>query len=36
MSGVSATFTATADESDYNAATGNYVGPFAFLKLDDL
>lgn len=36
MSGASLTLTATADESDYQSATGNYAGPFAFLKLDDV
>lgn len=34
MSGVSVTLTATSDESDYNAATGNYTGPFAWFALD--
>lgn len=36
LSGTTLTLTATADEADYNAATGNYAGPFAFLKLDDV
>lgn len=36
MSGVTMTLTATADEADYQTASGNYAGPFAILKLDDV
>ncbi len=36
MSGISMTLTATAAEEDYDTASGNYAGPFAWLRLDDV
>lgn len=36
MGGASMTLTATSDEADFSATTGNYVGGWAISKLDDV